>query len=106
MNSKRLLAGISHKITPVFCLIFLALAALPGWANTSTVQYTYDDMQQIKKVVYDNNTTAIQYVYDNMGNRLLFSTALAGGQRIWTCSPSMGRMVRLSLGEGVEGHVA
>jgi len=48
-------------------LVGLLAAAGSSWAET--INYTYDTMNRLTGVQYDDGTT-IQYTYDKMGNRL------------------------------------
>ncbi|MBI5057978.1 MAG: RHS repeat protein [Nitrospirae bacterium] len=45
-------------------------------AVTETIQYDYDNADQITKVTYEDGTVE-EYVYDNMGNRLQKTITLA-----------------------------
>ena len=57
---KRIL--IVKVCTFLFCL-FLAAPALAG-----TAQYTYDSLNRLVQVVYDNGASIV-YIYDAAGNR-------------------------------------
>lgn len=48
-----------------------------AFAVTETIQYGYDNVDQVAKVTYEDGTVE-EYVYDNMGNRLQKATTLAG----------------------------
>jgi YD repeat-containing protein len=49
----------------VFFYLFLATSGL-----SATAQYTYDNLNRLVQVQYDDGTT-IQYAYDAAGNRLV-----------------------------------
>jgi YD repeat-containing protein len=48
-------------------VLFSVLLAAPALADTA--QYTYDSLNRLIKVQYDNGTT-VEYTYDTAGNRL------------------------------------
>jgi YD repeat-containing protein len=50
----------------VWILLLCLFWATPALAGSA--QYTYDNMNRLVQVVYDNGTT-IQYTYDAVGNR-------------------------------------
>ncbi len=55
------------KLLVLIVLICLLLAT-PALAGTA--QYTYDSLNRLIQVVYDNGTTIV-YTYDAAGNRLV-----------------------------------
>ncbi len=63
----------NQKATYFFSILLL-LMSLPAFAGT--IQYTYDDLNRLTRVEYENGTT-IEYSYDEVGNRL--SKVVANG---------------------------
>ena len=62
----------------VALLSALTVALLvPGISQAETLQYSYDTIQRLTRVVYGDGTT-IDYTYDNAGNRLTKSITLSG----------------------------
>ena len=80
---------IKHCIWIVF---FFFLLVAPSLA--ATAQYTYDNLNRLVQVQYDDGTT-IQYAYDAMGNRLVqqvtaFSQmSLPGGEMLFPGGQSL-----------------
>jgi len=61
-------------------LMVLAMMILPpkvSFAETETINYSYDTMGRLIKAAYGDGTV-VDYVYDNMGNALQKATTLAG----------------------------
>ena len=56
--------------------LLLFLSTLTVFASTETIEYTYDNTQQIRKVTYGNEIT-VEYTYDGSGN-LIIKTILPG----------------------------
>ena len=60
---------IKQIIKQIVCIVlFCFLFITPGLA--ATAQYTYDNLNRLVQVQYDDGTT-IQYSYDPAGNRLV-----------------------------------
>jgi len=60
---------IKQIIKQIVCIVlFCFLFITPGLA--ATAQYTYDNLNRLVQVQYDDGTT-IQYSYDSVGNRLV-----------------------------------
>jgi YD repeat-containing protein len=53
----------------IFLTIIFCLSSITS-AFTTTAQYTYDNLNRLVQVQYDDGTT-IQYAYDAVGNRLV-----------------------------------
>jgi YD repeat-containing protein len=78
MNNDNLIKGINATIG-LFLLLSLLFNDRPVFAATETVQYSYDNAQQITSVTYDNGTAEdnVEYAYDGAGNRVA-KTVTAG----------------------------
>jgi len=51
----------------IICLIVTLFAVVMAWAQT-TVDYTYDNLNRLTEVKYDNGVI-VTYTYDALGNR-------------------------------------
>jgi PKD repeat protein len=60
---------------PLWMALVTCALLLPGWQlSGETLRYTYDSMQRLTRVVYEDGTR-VDYLYDNMGNRLAKTTS-------------------------------
>ena len=57
------------KFIKLSILLFFFCIILTATGLTGTAQYTYDNLNRLVQVQYDDGTT-IQYTYDAAGNRL------------------------------------
>lgn len=75
---------------PVLCLLAAVLLnALPAAAQTSAIQYLYDDLGRLVAVVDSSGASAI-YTYDAAGNLLAITRHSAGTVAIAAFSPHAG----------------
>lgn len=58
----------------IFCWLFLPF---PASAVTETIQYSYDDQRQVRKVTHGDGTE-VDHVYDSSGNRVTKTISLMG----------------------------
>jgi YD repeat-containing protein len=84
---------MKHNFLKYFTLIFLFSLIFYTYVLATTAQYTYDNLNRLIKVQYDNGTV-IQYTYDAVGNRLTqgvqaFSGAAASSEIGETVSASV-----------------
>ena len=58
-----------HYLKLISCTVFFCILFTTG-GLAATAQYTYDNLNRLVQVQYDDGTT-IQYSYDAVGNRLV-----------------------------------
>jgi PKD repeat protein len=71
---------VMHKniwLIALIIFITLTISILPVHVEAETIQYSYDNVGEIKQITYDTDTL-IEYVYDNLGNRMSRSISLSG----------------------------
>jgi len=61
---------MNKKIIKIIFWAILSCLLLASPALAVTIQYTYDNLNRLVQVQYDDGTT-IQYAYDAAGNRLV-----------------------------------
>lgn len=68
--------ALCNSFLPALSLacFLLASAVSPGYADTNSVSYTYDDLNRLTQVTYGNGVV-ITYTYDEVGNRTQIMTA-------------------------------
>ncbi len=69
---KKLCHNIMSKTNIAAFLLMLAFCSL---ASAATITYTYDNLNRLTKVAYDNGVTE-EYTYDSAGNRLTLTVAV------------------------------
>ena len=59
---------MKRRILSIIAILFLVSISIPALAGT--VEYTYDELNRIKTVIYEDGTTIV-YDYDDVGNRTI-----------------------------------
>ena len=59
---------MKRRILSIMAILFLVSISIPALAET--VEYTYDELNRVKTVIYEDGTT-IEYDYDEVGNRTI-----------------------------------
>lgn len=59
---------MKRRILSIMAILFLVSISIPALAGT--VEYTYDELNRVKSVIYEDGTT-IEYDYDEVGNRTI-----------------------------------
>ena len=58
-------------------LLLLMFTATNAVAQNTTIQYIYDELEQLKRAI-DSTGVSIEYVYDEVGNHLVVNRSTLG----------------------------